>query len=240
MKWLRFTLIGCFFALLSTFWLFPQAFHIVYAKNFIFKPVSAGLYSSVKLSSKQSLLIKEQREVAGERIENFWGSKQGNAAIFYCDDVEIYQRLCHSSKGSGCSVITPFGSWIILNYSGMSEDVIAHEMCHDELSARIGWWRSRTSVPKWLDEGLALQLDNRFVSSSDSIQRYIDYKAELQSYSMGNQVTIPLEKLETDKQFFGNDAAFTQLAYLTSAVHVAKMISVKGRKKVLDEVLQEK
>lgn len=238
MRWFRFILIGCFFALLGAFWLFPQAFHIVYAQKFVFKPVSTGLYASGKLSKEQSDLLLTYRKSATDRIKDFWGKKQGQAAVFYCDAAEIYERLCHSSKGSGCSVITPFGSWIILNYNGMSEDVIAHEMCHDELSARIGWWRSRTSVPKWLDEGLALQLDNRFVNSSDSIQRYIDYKAELQKFSLGNQVKIPLKNLETDKQFFGNDAVFTQLAYLTSATQVAKMISVHGRKKVLNDVLE--
>lgn len=233
MKWLRFIIIGLIVGALSVFWVFPQSFHIVYAKNFTFRKVSPRIYSSEKLPEKQQQLLQKQHAIAASRIIDFWGSKKGEASVFYCGDIAVYQRLCQSPKGSGCSVITPFGSWIILNYNGMSEDVIAHEMCHDELSSRMGWWKSKTQLPKWLDEGLALQLDHRFVSSTDSIQRYIDYKAELQDFSMGNQVIIPLKNLQTEEGFFGGDAVYTQLAYLISATKVAKMISLKGKETVL-------
>lgn len=237
MKWFRAILIGITICVLSLFWVFPQPFHIAYAKYFAFIKVSTNLYSSRELSEKKTQQLEKYRTLASERINDFWGSKKGKAAIFYCSEITVYQRLCQSPKGSGCSVITPFGSWIILNYSGMNEDVIAHEMCHDELASRMGWWQSKTQLPKWLDEGLALQLDHRFVSSTDSIQRYIDYKAELQDFSMGNQVDIPLENLKTEKQFFGGDAVYTQLAYLISATEVAKLISVNGRKNIIQKTV---
>ena len=240
MRWFRFIIIGLIVGVISIFWLFPQPFHILYAKYFTFQKVSEQLYSSNELSKKSKQQLEEQYREAAERINHFWGSKKGKAAVFYCDEIRTYQRLCQSPKGSGCSVITPFGSWIILNYGGMNEDVIAHEMSHDELSTRMGWWRSKTQLPKWLDEGLALQLDHRFVSATDSIQRYIDYKAELQDFSMRNQVTIPLENLKTEKQFFGGDAVFTQLAYLVSATEVAKLISINGRKSVIQKTLNGK
>ncbi|MFT6480445.1 MAG: hypothetical protein ACJAVP_003607 [Spirosomataceae bacterium] len=52
---------------------------------------------------------------------------------------------------------------------------------------------------------------------------------------MGNQVNIPLENLQTDDEFFGGDAFYTQLAYLISATEVARLISIKGK----DELIQE-
>jgi hypothetical protein len=112
-------------------------------------------------------------------------------------------------------------------------------MCHDELATRAGWWTSRTKIAKWEDEGLALQLDDRFVSATDSIQRYIDYKAELQRFSMNNQISIPLENLQTEKQFFGGDAVYTQLAYLIAATEVARLISLKGRQNVIDQTINK-
>lgn len=240
MKWFRFIIIGLVAGTLSIFWVFPQPFHIVYAKHFSFHQLSDKIYSSEKLTKKKQRLLQKQYRIASSRISDFWGNKIGKSSVFYCSDVAIYRRLCQSPKGSGCSVITPFGSWIILNYNGMSEDVIAHEMCHDELSSRMGWWKSKTQLPKWLDEGLALQLDHRFVSSTDSIQRYIDYKAELQQFSMGDQLEIPLDNLQTEEEFFGGDPVYTQLAYLISATEVARLISVKGKNELIQKSIDGK
>lgn len=240
MKWFRVSFILGLTVLFSVFWIFPQSFHIIYAKHFLFKKINKSIYSTPGLTTKEQQQLIRQYDIASERIHKFWNYKMGSAPIFYCDNEADYQRLCQSPKGSGCSVITPFGAWIILNYNGMDEDVIAHEMCHDELAARVGWWMSRTKIPKWKDEGLALQLDNRFVTTSDSIQRYVKYKAELQRFSMNNQVSIPLEKLQTEKQFFGGDPVYTQLAYLTSATEVARLISIKGKQEVLNEFLTAK
>lgn len=237
MKWFRITIIGLLVGVLSIFWIFPQPFHIAYAKYVTFQKYSDQLYSSMPLSSKREKLLYKYYQTASNRVESFWGDKRGNATVFYCEKIDTYNRLCQSPKGSGCSIITPFGSWIVLNYNGLNNDVIAHEMCHDELATRAGWWASRTKIPKWKDEGLALQLDNRFVAATDSIQRYIDYKAELQRFSMGNQVTIPLENLQSEKQFFGGDAVYTQLAYLVSATEVARLISIRGRQSVIDGML---
>jgi hypothetical protein len=59
----------------------------------------------------------------------------------------------------------------------MSEDVIAHEMCTTVVKQDGVGGKSKTQLPKWLDEGLALQLDHRFVHRQYST--CIDYKAEL-------------------------------------------------------------
>lgn len=240
MKWFRIAIIGLLVGALSVFWVFPQPFHIAYAKYFTFQKQSDQLYSSVPLSVEKEKLLRKHFQTASKRIKDFWGEKRGNAPVFYCEEVNTYNQLCQSTKGSGCSIITPFGSWIVLNFDGMNNDVIAHEMCHDELATRAGWWTSRTAIPKWKDEGLALQLDNRFVAATDSIQRYIDYKAELQRFSMGNQVSIPLDNLQTEAQFFGGDAVYTQLAYLSSATEVARLISLEGRQSIINQLANEK
>ena len=237
MKLFRITWMVLLIGLLGMFWVFPQPFLIAHAKYFTFQKHTDKLYSSVPLSAQKKRLLDKYYQKASSRISRFWGDKQGTASVFYCDQTDTYNQLCQSPKGSGCSIITPFGSWIVLNPNGMNTDVIAHEMCHDELASRMGWWKTKTQLPKWLDEGLALQLDHRFVSSTDSIQRFFDYKTELRRFSMNNQVSIPLENLQTEEDFFGGDAVYTQLAYLTSATEVAKMISVSGRESVVQKTL---
>lgn len=224
-------------SLLSFFWIFPQVFRILYAKYVEFELLETGTYSSVKLTETTVKELLRFREMATQQVVDFWGDRKGNADVFYCDTPEVYNQLCQSPKGSGCSVITPFGSWIILNFSGMNEGVIAHEMCHDELATRLGWWKSKVKVPKWLDEGIALQVDNRFVMSADSIQRYIDYKSQLERYAFVNPMVLKLTDLQTEKQFFGGDGTHTQLAYLTAATQVAKLISIHGKQNVLNRLI---
>ncbi|WP_332368176.1 hypothetical protein [Spirosoma telluris] len=49
----------------------------------------------------------------------------------------------------------PWGaSYLILGPDGNNTDVIAHELCHDELFARLGWWRVKRQIPQWFNEGL--------------------------------------------------------------------------------------
>ena len=72
-------------------------------------------------------------------------------------------------------------------------------------------------------------LDYRFVSTQDSIQRYIDYRTELRYLSSG---PISLNKLNTQKDFFGQGELFTKIAYFTSAVEVSHRISLKGKKEI--------
>jgi hypothetical protein len=44
---------------------------------------------------------------------------------------------------------------------GRNGDVVAHELVHAELTARVGEWAKFSQIPTWFDEGLAMQVDNR-------------------------------------------------------------------------------
>lgn len=43
-------------------------------------------------------------------------------------------------------------------------DVVAHEMAHAELAHRIGYRRAN-QLPDWFEEGLALQVDERYTEA---------------------------------------------------------------------------
>jgi hypothetical protein len=104
-------------------------------------------------------------------------------------------------------------------------------MCHDELMTKLGWWKTKKEIPAWFDEGLALMLDYRFVSSQDSIQRYIDYQTELRYLS---PKSVSLDKLNTQKGFFGQGEYFTKIAYFTSAAEISRKISLKGKRGIFE------
>jgi hypothetical protein len=237
MKFARYLLTILVAILLIFTWTFPQFFRCLFVTYDNFAELKKGIFIEKNISIKQSDSLLKNIKLAKKRIHSFWGNQEGIAKIIYCSNAETYKKYCQSSEGAGCSIGTPFGSWIILNTDGLNTDVIAHEMCHDELMTKLGWWKTKKLIPTWFDEGLALMLDQRFVSTQDSIQRYIDYRTEL-SYLTPRP--IPLSELSTQKAFFGQNPLFTKIAYFSSAVEVSKKISIKGRKEIFRIVEQTK
>lgn len=210
-------------------WLFPQFLRCFFVEYDSFQEIKPNIFVEEKTTKKQQDSLLKYVESAEKRLKTFWGSKNGHAKIIFCKNPTTYQKYAKTTEGAGFSIGTPLGSWIILNQDGLNIDVIAHEMCHDELMTKLGWWKTKTEIPTWFDEGLALMLDYRFVSTQDSIQRYIDYRTELSYLS---PVPIPLNELNTQKDFFGQGELYTKIAYFTSAVEVSRKISQKGKKEI--------
>lgn len=239
MKKLKFVFVPVIVLVLSFFWLFPQIPGLLWAEQHGYARYGKGLFSDSTIAPGQLFRLNRSVARAETKIKDFWGSHEGKGIIIFCQKESEFAGLCGSGKGAGCSIGTPWKSWIVLNADGLNEDVIAHEMCHIELMTRLGWWNVKTGIPTWLDEGLALQVDDRFVGEKDSIQRYIDYKAELEMYSNGNQWEIPLTELETNKQFFGDEYR-TRLAYLTAATEVSKILTKTSKKEFLQTLERDR
>ena len=210
-------------------WVFPQFLRCFCVEYDNFLEIKPNIFVEEKTSKMQQDSLIKYVENAKMRLKTFWGSKNGQATIIFSKNAKTYQKYAKTTEGAGFSIVTPLGSWIILNQDGLNVDVIAHEMCHDELMTKLGWWKTKQEIPTWFDEGLALMLDYRFVSSQDSIQRYNDYRNEVSYLSA---IPIPLNELNTQKDFFGRGERFTKIAYLTSAVEVSRKISMKGKKEI--------
>lgn len=229
MKFQKYFFFVIFILFLLFAWLFPQFLRCFFVEYDNFQEIKPNIFIENKAPKKQQDSLLKYIENAEKRLNSFWGSKNGRAKIIFCKNATTYQKYAKTTEGAGFSIGTPLGSWIILNQDGLNVDVIAHEMCHDELMTKLGWWKTKKEIPTWFDEGLALMLDYRFVSSQDSIQRYIDYRTELSYIS---PVPIPLNELNTQKDFFGQGELLTKIAYFTAAVEVSRKISVKGKKEI--------
>ena len=53
-------------------------------------------------------------------------------------------------------------------------DIIAHEMSHAELYERLGFFKMIFVIPRWFDEGLAMQNDYRNYYSEDTLKARSD------------------------------------------------------------------
>lgn len=217
----------------SYYVLFPHLWHCQWVGYSDFKKVKPNLYISPSTSPQHLQKATWSIEKAHRRIAELWGKPIGDAIIILCESTEQYHRYCNSDEGAGCSIGTPWGaSFIILNLDGLNTDVIAHEMCHDELFTRLGWWKTTREIPQWFNEGLALMVDYRFVSATDSLQRYLDYKDECSYVSNGGQTVLNLNEISSLHGFFSGNEHHVMLAYMTSGMEVSRWLANTSRQDV--------
>ncbi|WP_080057318.1 hypothetical protein [Spirosoma aerolatum] len=198
-----------------------------------------NVYISRTATQRQQTKFRQQVIQARSRIQRFWGSQQGRAILIYCPTQADYEQYCAGGEGAGCSIGTPWGSaYLILGPDGNDVDVIAHELCHDELFARLGWWQVKRQIPQWFNEGLALMVDYRY--SYPSVWERTDRPENDFSASDNPSVRpyphhpmLKLSELETTRDFFGTDYMHTMLAYQTAAEEVARWLSRVGHRNVL-------
>ena len=201
------------------------------------------VYVSRLATARQQARLNGHVLTARDRIRRFWGDRRGRAVLIYCPQQTEYEQYCVGAgsrrgtatfgEGAGCSLGTPWGaSYLILGPEGNNADVIAHELCHDEVFARLGWWRVKRQIPQWFNEGLALMVDYRF-SHPDAWEP----PDTTQSDSLGDDDRMPfahrpmikLADLETTRDFFGGDYDSVMLAYQTAASEVSRWLATMGR-----------
>ena len=196
---------------------------------------SGEIYVNRSATANQQAQLRQNSQLARDRIRRFWGERHGNATLIYCPQQADYEQYCVGGEGAGCSIGTPWGTaYLILGPDGNNTDVIAHELCHDELFARLGWWRVKRQIPQWFNEGLALMVDYRFSNPSvwerpDSLERAIPFSEESAAILFPQRPMLKLVDLETTREFFGGDYVHTMLAYQTAADEVDRWLQVVGR-----------
>ncbi len=232
-KVLKFLLTGIFVAVASYFFLYSHLFYCQTIAFSSFEKVHERLYVSPHINTVQRQHMDAAVNEARQRIEAFWGKSVGQATLILCSNPEEYQKYCHSSEGAGCSLGTPWGdSYLVLNPYGLNVDVVSHEMCHDELFTRLGWWKTTAEVPQWFNEGLALMLDRRFVTETEPTKRYLSYKDEWLYLTHGAQEVLELEDLKTMRGFFGGNQRRVMLAYMSAGMEVSYWLLLTGPKSV--------
>ncbi len=213
--------------------LFPQVLPCTLVPLGDFVEIKEGVFVENPMLEAEGQKLIRNIAIATLRIRDFWGKNNGKATIIFCKNESTYLYLTKSDKGAAFSVGTPIHSWIILNKDANNVDVIAHEMCHDELMTELGWWKSKTKVPTWFDEGLALMFDYRFVASQDSLQRFYDYENELH---LSAPKEITLDKISTKNGFFDSDENKVRGAYFLSGMVVSGKIAQYGKKNIFKTI----
>jgi len=95
---------------------------------------------------------------ARERIKNdIWG-QTSNPEILLLNVEKVFGVLPYNQYGS--TIVLPHKTCILIGPKGNNVDVVAHEMLHADIAEQIGYFKFLT-LPSWLNEGIAMQVDRR-------------------------------------------------------------------------------
>ena len=162
--------------------------------------------------------------VARDRDIRFLGALQAVPTILAGHDSSVIEDFGQQGNRYAATHVHLGNAFIVLGPDGLQVDVIAHEMVHAELAARIGWFDRERLVPAWFDEGLAMQVDRR---EDFSEQVWLRERAT-------GRATVPLEELSSGSDFGAEDGWWR----FTVARHeVARWLAIVGRDG-LDELLR--
>ncbi|GAB3929378.1 hypothetical protein [Larkinella terrae] len=232
MRWLVRFLVFLLILPLAYFAAFPQIVHCQLLKySSDFQQIAGSIWVAETTPAHQRVYLVFEINQARERLATLWqSSPKSRATVIFCQTPEQYEHYCEDGEGAGCSLGTPWGdSWVIINPYGRNPDVLAHELCHDELFTRLGWLKTQRQIPQWFNEGLALMIDQRFTSATDSLGRYDEFHDHWLEQSHGQQIVLKLDELKSMPDFFSGDENRVMLAYMTAGREVSRWLTLVGR-----------
>ena len=161
---------------------------------------------------------------AKDRVCEFFGglSFQDNTIFIIYDDEKLMRKI---SEDHG-TVIINFPSeirYICVSDEYLDLDVLAHEITHAELHARLSVEAQKT-IPTWFDEGIAMQNDYR--------ERYSEAQWALQTNNGENAVA--LEDMDTPSKFYAGEAEDRRFRYVNAKHELGEWMTSHGQRGLLE------
>ncbi len=117
-----------------------------------------GSFSTGGAAADEATWMQLTRD-ARARIAATFGEPTARPVLVYFDGADGFGPFRLNAFGS-TNFVGP-RACVFIGPKGQSVDVVAHELMHAELHARVGTWQRWTQVPAWFDEGVAMQVDWR-------------------------------------------------------------------------------
>ena len=171
------------------FFLFPQQSRCILIDYSNFKK-DGSLYFNSNTPKNEVDSVKRLIALASARVTRFWEQTKSAPKFIYCASEEDFKKYGIAYQVPAMTHIK-LGAYIVISHEGVDVDIIAHEIAHAEFYERIGFCNWSFKIPRWFDEGLAMQNDNRNYYSEDTLKLKSD-----------NYKNLPdVKKLQSGKQF---------------------------------------
>ncbi|QHT70231.1 hypothetical protein GXP67_28075 [Rhodocytophaga rosea] len=227
-KFLLFLLASILFIVVCYFFAYPQVIRCAAIRFTDFTEIQPGIYASPGTSAREQQQLTTLIKTSQQRLKGFWGNIESKPVIIFCHTLELYQTY-GSQNGSPANYFgSPLGLFVVISPGGLDIDVISHEMCHAELTGRLGWLTMNMEIPQWFNEGLALMVDYRFPNANGQVS-YQLYQQKWKELTYGSNFTLNLDELEEIERFVPKDVYSQQLAYLRSGMEVSRWLEKAQR-----------
>ena len=163
-------------------------------------------------------------EEAEKRVEAFFGELRfsDETTFIICDDEELTRKL-GEDHGTVIFSVPSEKCCICVSDEYFELDILAHEITHAELRARLSV-KAQRQVPTWFDEGLALQNDYR--------ERYGEEQWIAQTDNGKNIVAI--EDMDTPAKFYAGEAENRRFRYLNAKHELDGWMAAHGQQGLLE------
>lgn len=177
--------------------------------------IRPGIYVSAKLNSSSVHELSEQVDEALARNRIFWGRYPKDMHLIICSDIQECERYSGLKRCGTSTQFTPWGTFITIGPEGKNTDVIAHEISHSILQEELGYF-SILKIPTWINEGIAMQVDNREDFIFPGLEK--NYKPDAGK----------LFEISTPKSFYAANKEILKLNYAISKYQILCMIKNYG------------
>lgn len=183
-----------------------------------FTEVSDNVYIDKNYSQDTSQAL-DILEKAKDRVRNYFGEIKSRPVIIITDDQKKIDRL-GGDHDTMLVAAGQFRAYTALSTKWLTVDVAAHEMTHAEEHTRAdsGKLGTKSSLPVWFDEGLAMQNDYR--------EKY-DYQAHINDFPEDMISSVDFSKLSDADFFYLTDDTHRYFNYLVSKQKVTEILSEK-------------
>lgn len=211
-------------AAFAHFLIFPQQTRSILIDYSNFKK-DGRLYFNPNTSQSKIDTIKSLMQQASLRVAAFWGEKTCNPKFIYCDNAADFKKY-GSPYSAPALTHLKLGSYIVISNGGVNLDIIAHEMSHAEFYERIGFYNWSFKIPRWFDEGLAMQNDYRNYYSEDTLKARSDNYRKLPN----------VKNFKTDGQFYEGTGEQVMLNFMTARHEIKNWYSKKKLEKLIENL----
>ena len=151
--------------------------------------------------------VLEVIEAAKARVANYFGEIRSRPVIIICDDEKVLEKLGGDHDTSTVVLFNAY-SYISLSSEYFNTDILAHELTHAEVHARLykGKIGTQSIVPIWFDEGIALQ---------NYYRDTYNYEAWLSATDNGSNL-IDFDEIDTAAEFYAGTIEERRYRYIIS------------------------
>jgi len=161
---------------------------------------------------------------AQDRVSRFWGDVESSPTVIISDNKKTLTKL-GGEKDTLTVVFFRAYSYISISSQYLDVDILAHELTHAELHARLYKGKlPQTLIPTWFDEGVATQNDYRKQYSEETWEEKTNH---------GSRV-IALDDMDTASEFYAEDVENRRFRYMISRHEVKSWIEANGVDKLIE------